>query len=325
MENSVREAPQWEPHSGMDGRIEVAVHYYNDNSERVCFGGVSLRRYIELWDARKLSFQLTGAPRPAHLPTREQAHFELERELARAATPEYWAIEELPPARADGLSDLRYGFKMQAKPAALMPKPKKAPPKMKFKAAPAPKAMRPQKPKKEPPPLPPPPVWSPEKCAAKFITLKPHEQELLRLASEHKTPHGMAEKSAQVYFSGLCTLIGMPVHGKSFNRREALTKVFAAAKELPAPAPAPIEVRFPKPLFPSVQKKRDPAPQPFRVDEGTKNEIFAEYRRVAGDLKGRGKDITVPTLAEELKLPKVIVSSFLHQHPTLQKELKVQR
>ncbi len=52
---------------------EVVVEYYDEKAGRLVMDKISIRRYIEFWDKGLLKFQQQKIPKPAHLPTREEA------------------------------------------------------------------------------------------------------------------------------------------------------------------------------------------------------------------------------------------------------------
>lgn len=77
------QTPAWEPHVGMDGRYQVSVIYMHA-SNRYVSDSVTLKRYLELFDAGLLKWQGEKEERPEHNPTREEARSYMAIEKAKA-------------------------------------------------------------------------------------------------------------------------------------------------------------------------------------------------------------------------------------------------
>ncbi len=67
----------WEPRRRMDGTVEVSVNFFHENGRYVS-DGVTLERYIELFDKKRLMWQMEGLERPEHNPLREAAELLME-------------------------------------------------------------------------------------------------------------------------------------------------------------------------------------------------------------------------------------------------------
>lgn len=51
---------------------EITVQHFDSRSLRIILNKVGPHRYIQLWDAGHLDFQVRGQPKPDYLPTREE-------------------------------------------------------------------------------------------------------------------------------------------------------------------------------------------------------------------------------------------------------------
>lgn len=51
---------------------EITVQHFDSRSLRIILNKVGPHKYIQLWDAGHLDFQVKGQPIPEHLPTREE-------------------------------------------------------------------------------------------------------------------------------------------------------------------------------------------------------------------------------------------------------------
>lgn len=52
--------------------LEIVVNYYDERIGRIVIGGVTLKKYVELWKRGYLSFQQRGLQKPEHLPGLEE-------------------------------------------------------------------------------------------------------------------------------------------------------------------------------------------------------------------------------------------------------------
>ena len=224
----------WEPHRGVDGKIQISVRYYDRNG-RVASGGADLRRYLELLGAKALKWQRDKEPCPDYNPTRERAA-ELLREEDKRAEAGPLESYKLPPlpAREElvmigvakkhvvrvflGLNpDFEQGD--QATPQTPLPKPKKEEP----ARAIIPKAAD---------------VVDVETLFKRLERLTDREKEVARLAVEKgdkfaAAQKGLGEASVIVYVSDVCKKLGMPKsnHVTKYNRRDVLRQVFAYGRE----------------------------------------------------------------------------------------------
>lgn len=85
--NQSAKSSPWSPERRPDGKVEIGVNYWNENSQRMSFGSVSPKRYIELWDGKLLKHLYEGKSKPEHLPTRERVVEFLRKEGTAVAAP----------------------------------------------------------------------------------------------------------------------------------------------------------------------------------------------------------------------------------------------